>query len=76
MAIIVGKALPLGLRGCESAPVAANPFRTLRSAIASCVDPKSATHRSVNLALFGVEGRCPDPGVHVAVRRVLAMRRT
>eukprot|EP00969_Alexandrium_andersonii_P014593 636525-Alexandrium_andersonii.AAC.1 len=75
IALVNGKACPMGLYGVEATPIPKAQMRSFRSAVASALDCKAATHRSVNLTLTLAGPRTPDPLLHAGVKRITAFRR-
>ena len=74
--IIRAKKLPLGLYGCEVAPINESALRTRRASIASCLTFTTA-RRSADLAFaIGSRGRDVDPDVEIVCRRAIAIRRS
>ena len=75
VAIMRGKKLPMGLFGCEVAPVNEGAMRMFRSAIASRIAFTTSLRATDLTFATGSRDRDVDPDIGVVCRRALGIRR-
>ena len=71
--IVRAKKLPMGLYGCEVAPVDEAALRTMRSAIVSCLTFTTVRRSTDFTFATASRGRDVDPDVEIVNRRVVAL---
>eukprot|EP00969_Alexandrium_andersonii_P116568 5153000-Alexandrium_andersonii.AAC.1 len=70
------KAIPMGIYGCPSCPVAKSAVSGLTAAIGRVIDPQAAPHRAQALVFATTHPRVVLPAAHIFAVRLLALRRT
>ena len=75
-AVVRAKLLPMGLFGCEVAPINEAAMRTLRSSIVNVLTFTTSKRSSDLVFAAASKGDDTDPDIEVVARRVTALRRS